>query len=179
MKHEPTTRDRLAEYLICCLLLTAAASLPAPAQDRGGESLVRANFRPIQDARGHSWDVQPNGMIGGRHNAPGASGSAFQGGYYGYVLRVLQMARGESAHPYRQLKCAGTGDLADCRAALVASLRATLAALGPDTMAWDPTLEADDAINHTALGLADPPDIHWQNRPTWQQVAQPTKKLGD
>ena len=118
-------------------------------------------------------------MIGGRHNAPGASGSAFQGGYYGYVLRVLQMARGESAHPYRQLKCAGTGDLADCRAALVASLRATLAALGPDTMAWDPTLEADDAINHTALGLADPPDIHWQNRPTWQQVAQPTKKLGD
>jgi acyl-homoserine lactone acylase PvdQ len=118
-------------------------------------------------------------MVGGRHNAPGASGSAFQGGYYGYVLRVLQMARGESANPYRQLKCAGTGELADCRAALIASLQATLAALGPDTMAWDPTLEADDAINHTALGLADPPDIHWQNRPTWQQVAQPTKKLGD
>ena len=42
---------------------------------------------------------------------------------------------------------------------------------------WDPTLEADDAINHTALGLADPPNIHWQNRPTWQQVAQPTEKV--
>jgi len=116
-------------------------------------------------------------MVGGRHNAPGANGSAFQGGYYGYVLRVLQMARGESAAPYRQLQCAGTGDLGDCRAALVASLQATIAQLGSDMSSWDPTLEADDAINHTALGLADPPNIHWQNRPTWQQVAQPTEKV--
>ncbi len=116
-------------------------------------------------------------MIGGRHNAPGANGSAFQGGYYGYVLRVLQMARGQSAAPYQQLECAGTGDLSDCRAALVASLQATIADLGTDISAWDPTLEADDAINHTALGLADPPDIHWQNRPTWQQVVQPTDKV--
>lgn len=116
-------------------------------------------------------------MVGGRHNAPGGGGSAFQGGYYGYVLRVLQMARGESAAPYRQLKCAGTGDLADCRAALVASLQSTIADLGDDTSAWDPRLEVDDAINHTALGLADPPDIHWQNRPTWQQVAQPTQSV--
>jgi len=90
---------------------------------------------------------------------------------------VLQMARGESAAPYRQLQCAGTGDLGDCRAALVASLQATIAQLGSDMSSWDPTLEADDAINHTALGLADPPNIHWQNRPTWQQVAQPTEKV--
>jgi hypothetical protein len=87
------------------------------------------------------------------------------------------MARGESSAPYRQLKCAGTGELADCRAALVASLQSTIADLGTDTSAWDPSLEVDDAINHTALGLADPPDIHWQNRPTWQQVAQPTQSL--
>jgi acyl-homoserine lactone acylase PvdQ len=116
-------------------------------------------------------------MVGGRHNAPGGGGSAFQGGYYGYVLRVLQMARGVSASPYRQLKCAGTGDLADCRAAVVASLETTIAELGADMSTWDPTLEADDAINHSALGLADPPDIHWQNRPTWQQVAQPTEDV--
>jgi hypothetical protein len=113
-------------------------------------------------------------MVGGRHNAPGGGGSAFQGGYYGYVLRVLQMARGVSASPYGQLRCAGTGDLVDCRAALVTSLQSTIDALGPDMGAWDPTLEADDAINHTALGLADVPDIHWQNRPTWQQAVQPS-----
>jgi len=113
-------------------------------------------------------------MVGGRHNAPGGGGSAFQGGYYGYVLRVLEMALGQSATPYQQLKCANTGVRADCRAALVASLRQTITDLGPDMAVWDPTLEAGDAINHTALGLADPPDIHWQNRPTWQQVIQPT-----
>ena len=113
-------------------------------------------------------------MTGGRHNAPGGGGSAFQGGYYGYILRVLEMALGESGAPYQQLRCAGTGTPADCRAALVASLRDTIADLGTDMSAWDPTLEADDAIDHTALGLADPPNIHWQNRPTWQQVIQPT-----
>jgi hypothetical protein len=113
-------------------------------------------------------------MVGGRHNAPGGGGSAFQGGYYGYVLRVLEMALGESGAPYRQLKCASTGVRADCRAALVASLRQTIAEVGTEISAWDPTLEADDAIDHTALGLADPPNIHWHNRPTWQQVVQPT-----
>ncbi len=113
-------------------------------------------------------------MLGGRHDAPRAIGSAFQGGYYGYVLRVLEMALGQSAAPFQQLACAGTGALSDCRAALVASLQATIADLGDEIAQWDPSLEADDAIDATALGLADPPNIHWQNRPTWQQVAQPT-----
>lgn len=113
-------------------------------------------------------------MVGGRHNAPGGGGSAFNGGYYSYVRRVLDMALGQSAAPFKQLKCAGTGELADCRAALVTSLQEAIAALGTDMDTWDPSLEADEAIDHTALGLADPPNIHWQNRPTWQQVIQPT-----
>jgi acyl-homoserine lactone acylase PvdQ len=116
-------------------------------------------------------------MIGGRHDAPGPIGSAFQGGYYGYVLRVLEMALGESGAPYNRIACAGTGELVDCQAALVASLQQTIADLGTDMAQWDPSLEQDDAINHTALGLADPPDIHWQNRPTWQQVVQPTEDV--
>ncbi|MGB8222818.1 MAG: hypothetical protein WCF10_09525, partial [Polyangiales bacterium] len=116
-------------------------------------------------------------MIGGRHNAPGASGSAFQGGYYGYVLRVLEMALGQSGAPYRRLACAGTGDLSDCRAALVTSLQDTIADLGNDVAQWDPSLERDDAIHATALGLAEPPEIHWENRPTWQQVVQPTQDV--
>ncbi len=116
-------------------------------------------------------------MVGGRHNAPGANGSAFQGGYYGYVLRVLEMALGQSGAPYRQLACAETGDLSSCRAALVGSLQETITDLGSDMAQWDPSLEADDAINATALGLADPPNIHWQNRPTWQQVVQPSRDV--
>ena len=118
--------------------------------------------------------VEDLGLLGGRHNPPGGGGSAFQGGYYGYLLRVLDMALGQSEAPYQQLKCANTGVLADCRAALVASLQQTITDLGMDMGTWDPSLEVDDAIDHTALGLADPPNIHWQNRPTWQQVIQPT-----
>lgn len=116
-------------------------------------------------------------MTGGRHNAPGGGGSAFNGGFYSYVRRVLDMALSESGAPYQQLKCAGTGVLADCRAALVTSLRDTIDDLGTDMAAWDPSLEADEAIEHSALGLAAPPNIHWQNRPTWQQVIQPTQDV--
>jgi hypothetical protein len=57
------------------------------------------------------------------------------------------------------------------------SLQKTIADLGSDMAQWDPSLEADDAIDATALGLADPPNIHWQNRPTWQQVVQPSRDL--
>jgi acyl-homoserine lactone acylase PvdQ len=114
---------------------------------------------------------------GSGHDAPGGGGSAFNGGYYSYVRRVLDMALGQSGAPYLQLKCADSAVVADCRAALVVSLQRAITDLGTDMGAWDPTLEADDAINHTALGLADPPNIHWQNRPTWQQVVQPVENV--
>jgi hypothetical protein len=59
----------------------------------------------------------------------------------------------------------------------VTSLQQTIVDLGTDMSQWDPTLESDDAIDHSRLGLADPPNIHWQNRPTWQQVIQPTEDV--
>jgi len=112
-------------------------------------------------------------------------GSAFNQGYYPYVRRVMDMALGTSAHPYTQLKCAGTGVLADCRAALVSSLQKALDILGTDPAAWDgtdtggdgdtaTTIEQEDAIAFQAIGLATVPDMHWQNRPTYQQVVNPT-----
>ena len=148
-------------------------------EDRSAVAFMDAWWNPMIDqVLPQLTAVEDTGtMMGGRHNAPGGGGSAFQGGYYGYVLRVLEMALDESPAPYQQLKCAGTGTLADCRAALVESLRLTISDVGTDMTAWDPTLEADDAIDHTALGLADPPNIHWQNRPTWQQVIQPTEDV--
>lgn len=68
MDHEPSTRNRLARYLICSVLLAAAPSLPGLAQDASRESLVPASFRHVQDAHGHRWDVQPNGMISDGYN---------------------------------------------------------------------------------------------------------------
>ena len=114
-------------------------------------------------------------MVGGRHNAPGGGGSAFQGGYYGYILRVLEMALGRK----RRALSSSSSVRAPARRRIAAprwwrACGRPSRSLGTDMSAWDPTLEADDAIDHTALGLADPPNIHWQNRPTWQQVIQPT-----
>jgi acyl-homoserine lactone acylase PvdQ len=119
-----------------------------------------------------SLEDTPNGnvMIEGRHDAPGPIGSGFISGYYGYLRRVLDMALDRSEHPYRQLKCAGTGALADCRAALLNSLDAALA------MGGNPRPEEYDAIVHSPVGLAEVPHIHWVNRPTWQQVVQPTAR---
>ncbi len=99
-------------------------------------------------------------MVSGRNDPPGPTGSAFQGGYYGYMRRVLDMALDQTAAPYKQLECAGSGVLADCRAALITSLRPTIAQLGIDTAQWDPTLEQNDAIRFTSFDLAEPPDIH-------------------
>jgi acyl-homoserine lactone acylase PvdQ len=134
-------------------------------------------------------ETSPNGdvMVEIRDDHPGPVGSAFIQGYYGYMRRALDMALGRSAHPYRQLKCAGTGALGDCRAALVASLQAALDQLPADPALWDgtdgggdgdaaTTVEQEDAIVHSSAGAAAVPLIHWVNRPTWQQVIQPTRE---
>jgi acyl-homoserine lactone acylase PvdQ len=122
----------------------------------------------------HALETSPNGnvMISGRHDAPGPGGSAFFDGYYGYVRRMMDMARGISAHPYKRLKCAGSEAIADCRAALLTSLNEALVAIASDTTPDRP--EEYDAIVHTAVGNATVPNIHWIDRPTWQQVVQPT-----
>lgn len=134
-------------------------------------------------------------MIGGRHDLPNNIGSSFQTGYYGNIQRVLDqvldsedpVTPARTSAPYRALRCAQTGTFADCRNALLDSLRDTLAALGNDPAEWDgtdtangsapgQTREQDDAIEQSALGLATVPDIHWQNRPTFQQVVEPTQR---
>jgi hypothetical protein len=103
----------------------------------------------------------------------GRSGSSYAAGYYGQVLKALQMALGEHvSKPYRVLRCAD-GTLAGCRAALVASIALTVKKLGGDPSTWNVDEKAD-AISYTAVGLIDVPDMPWQNRPTFQQVVQVT-----
>ena len=73
-------------------------------------------------------------------------------------------------------------------AALIASFEDAFAALGStDPADWDgtdnangsnpaETREQDDAISSSGVGAAPVPDIHWQNRPTYQQVVQPSRR---
>ncbi|HBU64624.1 MAG TPA: penicillin amidase, partial [Alcanivorax sp.] len=114
-----------------------------------------------------------NVSLVGRDNAPGAMGSAYQNGYYGYLERVLEQALGDSAQPYQRLRCADSDTAEACRAALAESLTLALDDLGglANRDNWDVD-ESLDAIQHRAIGLSSVPAIHWQNRPTFQQVVE-------
>lgn len=108
-----------------------------------------------------------------RDNTPGAMGSAYQQGYYGYLRRVLEMATGESASPYRALHCAGDEQPAACRLQLLASFDSALAELGgiSERSKWRVDMQKD-SVQHRAIGLAGVRATHWQNRPTFQQAVE-------
>lgn len=108
-----------------------------------------------------------------RDNKPGDMGSAYQKGYYGYLQRVLDQALGNSEHPYQRLRCADSDDAQVCREALGESLAQALDDLGGigNQESWTVDVNAD-AIQHRAIGLSSVPAMHWQNRPTFQQVVE-------
>jgi len=137
--------------------------------DAWWEPLIHAMFDPQLEGLYGPVDV-------GFHDAPGSTGSAFQGGYYGTVKKALRQARGRKvAGKYKALRC-GAGRRKDCYAAVQASLRDAVAALttrfgSGDPAAWtvDPT---EEEIRFSLGGLAIAASIPWQNRPTFQQVVQ-------
>ena len=96
----------------------------------------------------------------GRDNKPGAMGSAYNNGYYGYLERVLEQAAGTSASPYRALRCAGSNDLATCHSAMANSLNQAIAELGgiASMDSWNVD-ETQDQIQHRAIGLATAPAV--------------------
>lgn len=108
-----------------------------------------------------------------RGNPPGPMGSAYQDGYYGYLRRVFDMSLDRAGEQYRQLRCADSDNVEDCRQALVTSLDTAIESLGGiENMAdWDVD-ESQDAIQHRALGLSQVRPIAWVNRPTFQQVVE-------
>jgi hypothetical protein len=114
----------------------------------------------------------------GFDNRPGTLGSAYQSGYYGLLQKTLRMAQGlPVTAPFEFLQCAD-GTPAGCRAALVASLTDTVAALTVDFGSADPAdWQADptvDQIEFTPFGVVTVDPIPWINRPTFQQVVQVT-----
>jgi acyl-homoserine lactone acylase PvdQ len=127
--------------------------------------------------------VANDGRVGtGRYDNPRAQGSAYQEGWFQHMKRVLEMALGKSATPYRQLRCAdGTRD--GCRGAVLGALDQALADLGgfanraewtgsPLAPAGDQRVEDADAVRHTPFSFLPVPAIHWTNRPTFQQAIE-------
>ncbi|MBI4260264.1 MAG: penicillin acylase family protein, partial [Actinobacteria bacterium] len=132
------------------------------------EPLIRHVLDPSLDGL---YEHVPSRFDDGNREA--GLGSAFQGGYYGYVEKAVRMASGGRVDGrYEVLRCAD-GTRRGCRAALVESLREAIAALGPDPSTWDFD-ESSETIRFTAIGLLTIDPIPWQNRPTFQQVVEVT-----
>jgi acyl-homoserine lactone acylase PvdQ len=122
--------------------------------------------------------------INGLNNPPGPVGSAYDGGWEGYLQRALRQAANPAiANPYSQNYC-GSGVLADCQAALQSALQATIDSLTSAYGTADPTRwtcsrsnsgsgqcnPGNDDIRFSAVGVGTVPNMPWVNRPTFQQV---------
>ncbi|TVT61652.1 penicillin acylase family protein [Amycolatopsis rhizosphaerae] len=143
----------------------------------GGASATGYSVLPMQ------WVNTPNS--GGAH-----LGSAYDGGYESYLVKVLRQLRNAPVGtPFGSgvlSRICGSGP-ADCPAAIDRALadtyRTLVSANGgstdaaswtstPDTVAAKQTMPQYDAIAFRGIGIVGQPDIDWQNRPTFQQVAE-------
>ncbi|MCX4798424.1 penicillin acylase family protein [Streptomyces sp. NBC_01242] len=112
------------------------------------------------------------------HGPSGAhSGSAFQYGWWGFVDKDLRQVLGQPVKgPLARTYC-GNGDLDSCRDALLTSLKRAAAEPAAAVYPGDDDCKAgeqwcSDSIVHRPLGGIAQKSIHWQNRPTYQQVVE-------
>ena len=167
----------------------AAAALLDAWRAAGGSRLDRDLDGKIDDAGAAVMDAAWRGLadavmapvlgplvnrLGGlmrRSNDAGPGGSAYGGGWYGYVHKDLRTLVGQQVRgPFSRRYC-GAGVLATCREALWAALDAAAAELeaaqGPAPSAWRADATAE-RIRFTSGVLPD--TMRWTNRPTFQQV---------
>src|SRR4051794_24749508 len=140
--------------------------------------LVRAEFQPVLGRRLFDSIEGMNELSNDPNNHGQHLGSAWQSGWYGYVIKDLRTMLGRKVRGrYSRVYC-GRGDVSRCRAALLSSLRAALKVdprkLYADPVCADAGQSGDqtcyDAIYFRPLGAITQPLLPWQNRPTFQQV---------
>lgn len=142
--------------------------------------LAHAVFDPWLDSGQFS---QLQGIMG-LNNPPGPTGSAYDGGWEGYLQRALRQAVNPAiANGYSQSYC-GSGSLSACQTAVVNALQGALDKLTAAYGTSDPTQwgcsrsntgagqcnPAGDDIQFSAIGVGSVPGMPWVNRPTFQQV---------
>jgi hypothetical protein len=111
--------------------------------------------------------------INTRDAAASKSGGAFFDGWYEYVDKDLRTLLGQPVKgPFSRRYC-GTGDLAACRDALWAAMKATADQLsaeqGPDPAAWRSDANKERIVFKPGL-LQD--TMRWVNRTSFQQVVE-------
>jgi acyl-homoserine lactone acylase PvdQ len=139
--------------------------------------LINAMFTPVMGR--HLLDtLEATYQIDNEPNNHGDHlGSAYQEGFYGYVLKDLKrVLHRPVAQKYAVAFC-GRGKLAACRKALAASLKSALAEKATDTYPADAVCQAGDQpclddVRFRPLGGVTQPLIPWINRPTYQQAVE-------
>ena len=108
---------------------------------------------------------------------------AFAYGWYGYVSKDLRDALHSSpvTGPYSRIYCGG-GSLGQCRQALQSSLLAATSVTpqqlyGQGDCSSNPQPSCFDQNRFTSASAISLPPFPFQNRPTFQQVAQPTQTV--
>ncbi|MFE7465488.1 penicillin acylase family protein [Streptomyces sp. NPDC057499] len=143
--------------------------------------LVEAEFRPGlgDDLYGAlTASLATDESPAASHGPSGAhSGSAFQYGWWGFVDKDLRQVLGQQVKgPLARTYCGG-GDADGCRDALLGALKQAVAEPATEVYPADGSCKAGDqwctdSIIHRALGGITQKAIHWQNRPTYQQVVE-------
>ncbi|MFF4245054.1 penicillin acylase family protein [Streptomyces sp. NPDC001822] len=143
--------------------------------------LVEAEFRPgLGDGlwTALTANLATDESPAASHGPSGAhSGSAFQYGWWGFADKDLRQVLGQTVKgPLAKTYCGG-GDLGACRAALLATLKDAVAVPAATVYPGDDSCKAGeqwctDSIVHRPLGGISHKSIHWQNRPTYQQVVE-------
>ncbi|MDX1658921.1 MAG: penicillin acylase family protein [Nitriliruptorales bacterium] len=128
--------------------------------------LSEAIFRPVI---GDAFDAAPISLT--EKARPG--GSAYWGAWHGHIHKDLRQVLGRPVEGAFSRSYCGEGDLAACRQILLDTLNASIDAMesdfGQDPETWDVD-ESAEQIQFSAIGLANQRPMHWQNRPTFQQV---------
>ncbi|CCH27971.1 penicillin acylase family protein [Actinosynnema sp. NPDC047251] len=148
--------------------------------------LVRAQFQPgLGDAlyTQLTHAVQVDEPPSDTHGAAPHKGSAFQHGWWSYVDKDLRSVLGEDVAGPLGAKYCGGGNLGACRQVLLDSLTQAAAVPATTTYPGDASCAAGDqwcadTIVHRAMGGITQDRIHWQNRPTYQQVVQFPSRRG-
>ncbi|MFG2588594.1 penicillin acylase family protein [Streptomyces sp. NPDC048438] len=143
--------------------------------------LVEAEFRPgLGDGlyTALTANLATDESPAASHGPSGAhSGSAFQYGWWGFADKDLRQVLGQTVKgPLAKTYC-GNGDLSACRSALLSTLKEAAAVPATTVYPGDDSCEAGeqwctDAIVHRPLGGISQKSVHWQNRPTYQQVVE-------
>ncbi len=136
--------------------------------DAWWEPALSAIFEPVL---GDAYALFP----GDHDDEPGPVGSAYNVGLYSQVEKDLRTILGLKVRgKFSRIYC-GRGKLAACRATLLESLDAAVAALeeefAADPGSWDASEDGDD-IQYTTIGVQGQDPMQWQNRPTFQQVLE-------